>query len=293
CTRIIAIGGGAVIDMAKLLVLKGNSSTRDIFEKKVPIEKVRELIAVPTTCGAGSEVSNISIAEIKELHTKMGLAVDELYADYAVLIPELLRKLPYSSFANSAIDALIHAIESYVSPRATVYTELFSEKAIRMILQGFLQIAEKGEAYRFDLMETFLIASNLAGIAFGNAGTGSVHALSYPLSGVYHVTHGEANYQFFTEVFKEYSRVNPSGKLEPLNQMLSKILQCNSTQVYEKIEVLLGKIIKKKPLHEYGMKEEEIISFTDSVLATQQRLLNQSYVIFTREQMIGIYSRLY
>ncbi|MDD3140724.1 MAG: iron-containing alcohol dehydrogenase, partial [Lachnospiraceae bacterium] len=85
CTRIIAIGGGAVIDMAKLLVLKGNSSTRDVFEKKVPIEKVRELIAVPTTCGAGSEVSNISIAEIKELHTKMGLAVDELYADYAVL----------------------------------------------------------------------------------------------------------------------------------------------------------------------------------------------------------------
>lgn len=293
CTRIIAIGGGAVIDMAKLLVLKGNSSTRDVFEKKVPIEKVRELIAVPTTCGAGSEVSNISIAEIKELHTKMGLAVDELYADYAVLIPELLRKLPYSSFANSAIDALIHAIESYVSPRATVYTELFSEKAIRMILQGFLQIAEKGEAYRFELMETFLIASNLAGIAFGNAGTGSVHALSYPLSGVYHVTHGEANYQFFTEVFKEYSKLKPSGKLAPLNQMLSEILQCNSTQVYEKIEVLLGKIIKKKPLREYGMKEEEIISFTDSVLATQQRLLNQSYVIFTREQMIGIYSRLY
>ena len=107
CNRIIAIGGGAVIDMAKILQLGGNACARDYYEKKVELTHQKSLIAIPTTCGAGSEVSNVSIAEVTALHTKMGLAVDELYADYAILIPELLEQLPYDFFATSAIDALI------------------------------------------------------------------------------------------------------------------------------------------------------------------------------------------
>ena len=76
-----------------------------------------------------------------------------------------------------------------------------------------------------ELLDEFLTASNLAGIAFGNAGTGAVHAMSYPLSGVYHVTHGEANYQFLTAVFASYQRMNPDGKLKKLNQFLGGLLQ--------------------------------------------------------------------
>ena len=102
----------------------------------------------------------------------MGLAVDEIYADRAVLIPELLTGLPYSFFSTSAIDAFIHAIESYVSPKATLYTQMFSMKAMEMIIEGFQKIAEHGEEYRMNLLDDFLTASNLAGIAFGNAGTG-------------------------------------------------------------------------------------------------------------------------
>lgn len=293
CDRIIAIGGGAVIDMAKILVLDGDYKASEIYQKKVPLRKVRPLIAVPTTCGAGSEVSNISIAEIKELNTKFGLAADEIYADYAVLIPELLRELPFSFFATSAIDALIHAIESYVSPRASLYTQMFSKKAMEMILEGFAQIAEKGQEYRMELLDEFLTASNLAGIAFGNAGTGAVHAMSYPLSGVYHVTHGEANYQFLTEVFKTYQSLNPQGPIQELNEFLSGVLGCQADEVYEAIEQLLGRIIKRKKLKEYGMKEEEIKEFAASVEKTQQRLLNQSYVKLSKEQMEKIYQTLY
>ena len=78
CTRIIAIGGGAVIDMAKILMLEGDYSTEDIFMRRVPLKRAYPLIAVPTTCGAGSEVSNVSITELTSLHTKMGLAVDDI-----------------------------------------------------------------------------------------------------------------------------------------------------------------------------------------------------------------------
>lgn len=293
CERIIAIGGGAVIDMAKLLVLDGEYGACDIFQKKVPLKKVRTLIAVPTTCGAGSEVSNVTITEITDMHSKLGLAADELYADVAVLIPELLMELPYTVWATSAIDAFIHAIESYVSPRANLYTELFSMKAMEMIMKGFQQVTDKGEEMRITLMEQFLIASNLAGIAFGNAGTGAVHALSYPLSGVYHVAHGESNYQFLTAVFSRYLIEKPNGKLKVLNQFLGDILGCEPDAVYQCIEKLFDQIISRKRLSEYGMEHKEIIAFAESVKTSQQRLLKQSYVNFTTEQIAEIYRSLY
>ncbi|RGU95616.1 iron-containing alcohol dehydrogenase [Clostridium sp. AF15-17LB] len=293
CTRITAIGGGAVIDMAKLLVLDGEASAKDIFRKKVDLKKKFPLIAVPTTCGAGSEVSSVSITEMTDLHSKLGLAADELFPDDAVLIPQLLSELPYSFWATSAIDAFIHAIESFVSPKANLYTEMFSKKAMEMIIGGFRQVAADGPNAREQLMDEFLTASNLAGIAFGNAGTGAVHAMSYPLSGVYHVTHGEANYQFLTAVFSAYQRFRPEGRLKELNEFLSGLLCCGQGEVYTALKNLLDKIIKRKPLREYGMKKDEIESFAKNVEESQQRLLNQSYVKFSWEQMAEIYSQLY
>ena len=198
-----------------------------------------------------------------------------------------------AGFSSAQIDAFIHAIESYVSPKATLYTQMFSMKAMEMIIEGFRKIAEHGEEYRMNLLDDFLTASNLAGIAFGNAGTGAVHAMSYPLSGVYHVTHGEANYQFLTAVFAKYQELDPNGRIKKLNNFLSNILKCKSDEVYTKIEKLLDQIIARKPLHEYGMKEEEIESFAKTVEETQQRLLNQSYVKLTWQQMAEIYKELY
>lgn len=293
CDRIIAIGGGAVIDMAKILVLDGNAAAEQYFRREVPLRKVHPLIAVPTTCGAGSEVSNVSITELTSIHSKLGLAVDEIYADDAVLIPELLTELPYEFFATSAIDAFIHAIESYVSPKANLYTKMFSMKAMEMIIEGFRAIAEKGPEYRMELLEQFLIASNLAGIAFGNAGTGMVHAMSYPLSGHYHVAHGEANYQFLTAVFAAYQKMKPEGKIRELNQFLGNLLKCEEDIVYIELEKLLDRMIGRKKLREYGMKEEEIRLFAESVNESQQRLLNQSYVKPTVEQMEEVYRQLY
>lgn len=291
--RIVAIGGGAVIDMAKILVLDTEASAADIFQRKTSIRKVRELIAVPTTCGAGSEVSNVSIAELTALETKMGIAENALYADYAVLIPQLLEELPYRFFATSAIDALIHAIESFVSPKACAYTEMFSREAIRLILRGFQRMEAQGEEARFAYLEEFLNASTMAGVAFGNAGTGAVHAMSYPLSGKYHVAHGEANYQFLVAVFRKYQALKPEGKIREINAFLAQQLGCETEEVYERLEKLLDCIIGRRPLREYGMKEAEIPVFADSVVAGQQRLLGQSYVKFDAQIMQEIYRELY
>ena len=104
CTRIFAIGGGAVIDMAKILVLDGTASASDYYQRKVPLSKAHTLVAVPTTCGSGSEASNVSIAEIASLGTKLGLADDTIYADDAVLIPPREPVYPHVQHAGDPHD---------------------------------------------------------------------------------------------------------------------------------------------------------------------------------------------
>ena len=298
--RVVGIGGGTVIDIAKLFVLKDLDNVTDAFERKIPIVKEKRLVIVPTTCGTGSEVTNISIAEIKSKHTKMGLADNAILPDDAVLIPKLLKGLPFKFFAYSAIDALIHAMESYLSPKANTHTQLFSKKAIEMILDVFMGIAEHGEDYRFDHLEEMLTASNFAGIAFGNAGVGAVHALSYPLGGGYHVPHGESNYQFLTEVFKVYFEKNPDGSIRELNEILARNLNINKELlksdpriVYQKVDELLSKLVPKNPLRHYGMKPTETEEFPVSVLQTQQRLLANNYVPLNEEEIREIYQALY
>ena len=291
--RVIAIGGGTVIDIAKLFALKEVSPVLDLYDGIIPPVKDKELVLVPTTCGTGSEVTNISILALNSRGTKKGLAVDEMYADHAVLVPELLEGLPFGVFATSSIDALIHAIESSLSPKGNETTRMFGYKAIEMILNGYMEIAKNGKEARIPLLDQFLMASNYAGIAFGNAGCAAVHAMSYPLGATYHVAHGEANYAMFTGVMKNYMEIKTDGEIAVLNKFIADIMGCDTAAVYEELEKLLNIMIQKKPLHEYGMKEREILEFTDSVIENQQRLLGNNFVELDRDRMIKIYRELY
>ncbi|MCC8152581.1 MAG: 4-hydroxybutyrate dehydrogenase [Lachnospiraceae bacterium] len=291
--RIIAIGGGTVIDISKLFVLKNVSPILDLYDGKLPIEKDKELILVPTTCGTGSEVTNIAILALNSRGTKKGLAVDEMYADKAVLIPELLKGLPFRFFATSSIDALIHAVESSLSPKGNGYTRMFGYKAIEMILNGYKEIRDNGPEARMPLLEDFLVASNYAGIAFGNAGCAAVHALSYPLGATYHVAHGEANYAMFTGVMKNYMELKTDGEIAKLNAFIAGILNCEVKDVFEELESLLNVLIPKKALHEYGVTEQDLEEFTESVMVNQGRLMANNFVELNRDRVYKIYRELF
>ena len=294
--RIIAFGGGTIVDICKILSLDVPEQSVKLFTGEVAPKKMKELVVVPTTCGTGSEVTNVAIAELKSLHVKKGLAVEETYANKAVLIPESLKGLPDYVFATSSIDALIHAIESYLSPKASTYTEMYSLKAIEMIMNGYKGILDKGgntAANREAFLKDFCLAANYAGIAFGNAGCGAVHALSYSIGGAFHVPHGEANYQFFTEVFKMYMRKAPNGKIAQANQIFADILCCDVKDVYDELENVLNQLITKKPLREYGMTEAQIEEFTRSTIDNQQRLLANNYVYLEDQEIKEIFINLY
>ncbi len=291
--RIIGIGGGTVLDIAKLLALKYHYPAVDLYDRKLPIEKDKELLLLPTTCGTGSEVTNISILAFLQRNTKLGLALDEMYADKAILVPEFLKGLPFRFFATSSIDALIHAIESSLSPKATEYTKLFGYQAMEKIIHGYQRIAEKGEDARFEQLDQFLTASNYAGIAFGTAGCGPVHAMSYPLGGTFHVAHGEANYAIFTGVMKKYMEIRQDGSIAELNAFLSGLLGCSPEEVYEALEKLLNRILSKKTLKEYGATPEMLETWADAVIREQQRLMVNSFVPLDKKEVLDIYQKLY
>lgn len=291
CTRIIAIGGGSVMDMAKVLVVAKDDDCESLFLHPENLVHQYPLILIPTTCGSGSEVSNISIVELLSKKTKLGLAQDPLYADTAVLIPSLLSSISDFYFVTSSIDGLIHAIESYLSSRSNTYTRIFQEKAIQLYLDGF-QALVKGTP-KESLYEDFTKASNMAGISFANTGTGCVHGISYPLSGTYHVTHGLANSIFLVEVLKMYERDGQGKALDTLKSLMASCLHCEVHQVFNAVQHLLEQLLEIPSLKDLGMKEEEIISFSQSVIQYQQRLMSNGFINLNEKQVQEIYRNLY
>lgn len=294
--RIIAFGGGTIVDICKVLSCEIPDKVADLYTGKVAPKRVKKLVVVPTTCGTGSEVTNVAVASIPSMNLKKGIADEQTYADEAVLIPESLQGLPDKVFATSSIDALIHATESFLSPKASPFTEMYSIQAIKMIMKGYKEIIAAGgntAENRKAHLKDFCLAANYAGIAFGNAGCGAVHALSYAHGGAFHIAHGEANFICFTEVFKMYMRKQPKGKIEVLNQLLADVLGCSTADVYPELDKFLGKILEKKPLKEYGMTKDQAAPFAKSTVDNQQRLLGNNYVPLTEAEIKEIFDNLY
>ena len=203
-------------------------------------------------------------------------------ASQAVFISEFMNTLPYKVFATSSIDALIHSIESYLSPLATSYSRMFSVAAMKDILEGYKKVAVDQSAYQKE-GDRFLIAANYAGIAFNEAGCATVHAVSYALGGKYHVPHGESNYEFLMAVLYFYKEKNPDGQMKNLEALLCDVLGCKDG--LKGLEELLEKILPHKKMSEYGATEEDMKPFAEATFKNQTRLLGKSYVKLTQDDI--------
>lgn len=291
--RIIAIGGGTVLDIAKLLVLPAQTPLESYLAPDAVYFKQRELLLLPTTCGTGSEMTNIAIVTFVKSGIKQGIVSDALYADAAVLIASMIDALPEKPFAASLIDALIHSVESFLSPKATAYTRMFSQEAMRLILEGVQEIAQFGMQARKKYNAAFLQASNLAGIAFGNAGCGAVHAMSYPLGASYHVPHGFSNYTLFLAVLRCYKALAPHSAIAQLQKVLAQLLACPEESVYNELERLLACLHPFCPMHSYGATEADISHFVEVVQQKQGRLMANACVPLNGQALLSIYQSVF
>ncbi|MBQ8563411.1 MAG: iron-containing alcohol dehydrogenase [Firmicutes bacterium] len=291
--RVIAVGGGSVIDIAKVICVKDAYPIQKVMSHETPPIHDKELIVLPTTCGTGSEVTYGGIITMTETGLKTAIMDDTLVSRHAVLIPELMEGLPYKIFVHTSVDALAHSMEAYVSAtRGNEFARAVGARCIKLVLDGYAEMALHGEAAKPALLKNFIQASCLGGMAVNNGGAGPVHALAYPLGEVYHMSHGESIYEFLTDVFCHYEKTKGGPLLEELGNLLRPALDragIEYSSPFEGLGKLLEKVCPLRPLSACGMTEEDVIPFTDNVFAAKQRLLAASYSELTREDAIIIY----
>ncbi|MGE6388201.1 iron-containing alcohol dehydrogenase [Pseudomonas sp. NPDC078416] len=190
---LIGVGGGSAIDIAKGVAAFANHEgpLAELFGVDLVKRKGPPLIAIPTTAGTGSEVTNVAIFSDKQAQLKKGIVSDYLLPDVALVSPLMTLTCPRSVTAASGVDALVHAIEAYLSVNASPITDALALGAIKLIVKAL----PKAYANPSNLQarEDMATASLMAGMAFGNAGVGAVHALAYPLGGRFNIAHGVSN----------------------------------------------------------------------------------------------------
>ena len=219
---LVAVGGGSSIDTAKTISLfykVGQINWQQVIQTytspfesyDAPSDPVLPLIAVPTTAGTGSEVTASAVITDTERNYKLSVFSYEILPRYAVLDPELIMTAPASIAASCGVDALIHAMEAYVSRNATPFSDAMAEKAMELIggsLRRFVANRQDEEAAC-----AMMLGSNFAGIAFSWARLGNVHAMSHPVSAYFNVPHGVANSILLPNVV-EYNALADHGRYE-------------------------------------------------------------------------------
>ena len=219
--QIIALGGGSVIDAAKIMKLKYESPQADIEELGAPFLDIRKrivqyptektnrlrLIAVPTTSGTGSEVTPFAVLIDKQRGRKVTLADQSLAPDVAIVDPQFVMSMPKGLTADTGIDCLTHALEAGVSVYASPYTDCNAMQAIRLVFQ-YLPIAYE-HPRDVEARSMMHNAACIAALAFSNASVGINHALAHALGARFGIPHGRANALLLPHVIA-YNASTPS-----------------------------------------------------------------------------------
>lgn len=294
---VIGLGGGSALDLTKLAAVlavhDGDvkdylnlSGTKQIVKKGLP------KILIPTTSGTGSEVTNISVLSLET--TKDVVTHDYLLADVAIVDPELTMTLPPKVTAATGIDALTHAIESYVSKNANEVTDALALQAIRLISRSIRKAVENGEDKEARIDMSY--GSYLAGLAFFNAGVAGVHALAYPLGGQFHIAHGESNAVLLPYVM-DYIRSSCEKRMKDILDAMgfSSVNLSQEDASYkcvEELKRLVRDVGIPTSLKEFNIPEEALESLTEDA-TEQKRLLARSPMPLLKEDIFTIYKAAY
>lgn len=190
---VIALGGGSPIDSAKAIAILGKygGEMRDYKFPRIVDEPGLPLIAIPTTAGTGSEVTKVTIISDEITDEKMMCLGIGFMPTVALVDYELSISVPARTTADTGIDAMTHAIEAYVSKKASAYTDIQAIAAMKLIGPNLRKVYHNGGDR--DAREQMMLGSTLAGAAFSNASVALVHGMSRPIGASYHVPHGLSN----------------------------------------------------------------------------------------------------
>ena len=257
---VLSIGGGSAIDASKAMYY---------FAKKQGAFSEAILIAIATTSGTGSEVTDFSVITDADKGTKYPLVTSEILPDVAILDADLVMSLPSNITADTGMDVLTHAIEAYVSTEATDFSDALAEKAIKLVFEYLPKAYKNGQDV--EAREKMHAASTLAGMAFNTAYLGINHSLAHAAGAKFHVPHGRLNSILMPHViqynagieFNNRNRQATDKTVASRYQDIAKLLGCSASspvsgvrQLVEAIKKLQRKLEMPTSLREYGVKAD-------------------------------------
>ena len=292
---VIALGGGSAMDTAKAMIYflhQAVSKTGQSFDKP-------QFIAIPTTSGTGSEVTDFSVITINGKKTAL---IDGLMApDIAILDSTCTKSLPPHVIADTGLDALVHAVEAYVS-KATDCTDALAEKAVYMICHNLVRFYRNPEDK--DARECIQRASCLAGMAFTNANLGITHSMAHAFGGTFHLSHGRSN-ALLMEAVIEYNanlRDTSDQKVAAKYGQLARVLGLPARTTREGYVNFLQAVHQLKrdlgiqsSIKAAGIKEDEFMAAAETMAqqTMADRCTPSNPRTPTKEDIIAIYKAAY
>lgn len=266
---IVAFGGGSAMDAGKaisvLLSLGGRIS--DYFFPKVVEGATIPVIAIPTTCGTGAEVTRYAIITDLSTKRKNTMAGPAVLPKVAIVDPEVLRKIPKKLLAWTALDALSHAIEAYTSRASTPISDGVAIIAIDYIMKYLLKAYEGDEEAKAKLH----IASTLGGMAINDAGTTIIHAAGYYLTTHHNVHHGLANAILMPFMLEYNLKYIDEGKL---NILLRVVASSSVEEFIKSLCKLMDAVEIPDSVAEVGFKEEELDAIATDTMGYKRNIGN-------------------
>ena len=259
---IIGVGGGSPLDVAKgaSIVATNKGKVLDYVGTDMVPHNGLPKILLPTTAGTGSEVTRAFVISDEGDNVKKAVYSDFVLANVAIVDPLLTVSMPPSLTADTGMDALVHAMEAYVSRNATPFSDVLAIEAIRLIAENLPTAytqADNLEA-RFNMS----LAATLAGMAFTSGGLGAVHALSNPLGTKYHLSHGRANAVMLPYVV-DYNKIGNLDKYAGIAQAMGEDIKgLSAYQAAEKLVTRLMRLIEfldiPAKISAYGVSKKDI-----------------------------------
>ena len=289
---IVAVGGGSVMDAAKLASVLATDAygVKELLDHPGIAEKYVRTLMIPTTAGTGAEATPNAIVAVPEKELKVGIVNDHMIADYVILDAAMIKKLPAKIAASTGVDALCHAIECFTSNKKNPFSDLYALQAFEMIMKNIEKACADPDA--LEEKQNMLLASFYAGVAITASGTTAVHALSYPLGGKYHIPHGVSNAMLLAPVMRfnepvcrrlfaeAYDRLAPEAEATAEEQ--------KSGWVVKRMEEIVERLHIPTSLKEFGIGNGDLDSLVEAGMGVQ-RLLGNNMRPVTAEDARKLY----
>ena len=287
CDMVIAIGGGSVIDcaMAAALLAENTGDVNDYIYNRLQGKGALPLIAIPTTCGTGSEGNGFGVLTNPENHDKKSLRRREIVPKLSIIDSELMETMPRTLLASVTFDALCHCMEAFLSNSCDPLTETLAYRGIKMISDTLVNVYNgynDSEAW-----DSLALASTFGGMVIHSAGVTLPHAMEHPVSGLKNVTHGKG-LAALTPVITEASCTFAPEKYETI----SKLLRGNSAiDCADALRRLLERIGLSATLSGEGITEEDIPWLSENCFKVSAASIKNHPAVFDSDMIRKLYKR--